>query len=303
MKKLLVERFQELAGIKPLDELSPELKAKAAMAAKSQGRNQQADRFGKSYGEEEQDDSAFKAFIGKELGAREDYMIKITNIDIEEYGLSIVAYGKVNRDNLHIQIHYRMSDDAVNVETLGDSERLWKNIGKQFFNRQSINTIKSMVKIINPESKLVKAHWASFPITGAGIFKESIKRKKLAESVLKMTKILLSKRTLNESVDLKNIMQGDKFKEGVFLNPSKSYGSMEEIEQQKLKPTKIVHTEATEKYTEAYHLHSIRPFDNSTQVYSIEGRQAPFDNNREGEVVDLITYEEAIKKNERNFPR
>jgi hypothetical protein len=109
--------------------------------------------------------------------------------------------------------------------------------------------------------------------------------------------------TLNEAVDLGNIMQGDKFKEGIFLSPNKSYGSMEEIEEQKLKPTKIVHTEATEKYTEAYHLHSIRPFDNSTQVYSIEGRQAPFDNNREGEVVDLITYEEAIKKNERNFPR
>ena len=82
-KNLLIERFQELAGIKPISELSPELKAKAAMAAKSQGRNQQADRFGKSYGEEEQDDSAFKAFIGKELGAKEDYMIKITNIDIE----------------------------------------------------------------------------------------------------------------------------------------------------------------------------------------------------------------------------
>ena len=48
MKKQLTERFQELAGIKPLSELSPELKAKAAMAARSQGRKQQANRFGTS---------------------------------------------------------------------------------------------------------------------------------------------------------------------------------------------------------------------------------------------------------------
>ena len=193
MKKQLTERFKELAGIKPLSELSPELKAKAAMAARSQGRKQQANRFGTSYGEEEADDSAFKAFIGKELGPREDYMIKITNIDIEKYGLSIVAYGKTNRDTIHIEIKYSMSDDAVNIETLNDSS-VWQNINNQFFNRQSINTIKSMIKIINPESKLVKAHWASFPITGAGVYKESIERKKLAESVLKMTKKLLNKR-------------------------------------------------------------------------------------------------------------
>ena len=191
MKKLLKERFQELAGIKPLDELSPELKAKAAMAAKSQGRNKQGDRFGKSYGEEAADDSAFKAFIGKELGAREGYMIEITTVEVEEYGLSIVAYGKVNRDNLHIKIHYRMSDDAVNVETLGNSARQWKNIGEQFFNRQSINTIKSMIKLINPESKLVNTHWASFPIMGAGIYKES---KTTTKKILKLVKEALSKR-------------------------------------------------------------------------------------------------------------
>ena len=191
-KQLLKERFQELAGIKPLSELSPELKAKAAVAAKSQGRNQQADRFGKSIGREgDADDSAFKAFIGKELGAREGYMIEITNVEVEKYGLSIVAYGKVNRDNLHIKIHYRMSDDAVNVETLGNSARQWKNIGEQFFNRQSINTIKSMIKLINPESKLVNTHWASFPIMGAGIYKES---KTTTKKILKLVKEALSKR-------------------------------------------------------------------------------------------------------------
>ncbi len=48
MKKLLKERFQELAGIKPLDELSPELKARAAQSARRQGRDQQADKFGSS---------------------------------------------------------------------------------------------------------------------------------------------------------------------------------------------------------------------------------------------------------------
>ena len=175
MKKLLKERFQELAGIKSLDELSPELKAKAAMAAKSQGRNKQADRFGKSIGREgDADDSAFKAFIGKELGPREDYMIKISNIDILETGdgFSAVAYGKVGRrkSTLQIEINYSVTSDSLTVEVLNERSP-WENIKDKFFNRQSIGILKQMIKISNPESKLANTHWASFKIEGAGVKK------------------------------------------------------------------------------------------------------------------------------------
>ena len=72
--------------------------------------------------------------------------------------------------------------------------KLTDNIKDQFFNRQSIGILKQMIKIANPESKLAKTHWASFEIGNSGVMKESIKRKKLAESVLKMTKKLLNNR-------------------------------------------------------------------------------------------------------------
>jgi len=49
-KQLLKERFQQLAGLKPLYELSPELKARAATSARQQGRDTQADKFGSSMG-------------------------------------------------------------------------------------------------------------------------------------------------------------------------------------------------------------------------------------------------------------
>jgi len=197
MKKLLKERFQELAGINTLAELSPELKARAAMAAKDQDRDQQADRFGKSYGREgEADDSAFKAFIGKELGPREDYMTKISNIDILDTGdgFSAAAYGKVGqrKSTLHIRINYRMSSDSLMVEVLNDQgNRIWDNIKDQFFNRQSIGILKQMIKIANPESKLAKTHWASFEIGNSGVFKES---KTTTKKLFKLIKEALIKR-------------------------------------------------------------------------------------------------------------
>jgi len=191
-KQLLKERFQQLAGIKPLTELSPELKARAALAAKSQGRNQQANRFGKSDSDfEDADDSAFAAFTGKELG-REDYMIEINKVEVEKYGLSIVAYGKVGqrKSTLHIRIKYMISSDSLMVEVLNERS-VWENIKDQFFNRQSIGILKQMIEIINPESKLAKTHWASFEIGNSGIQKES---KTPTKQILKLVKEALNKR-------------------------------------------------------------------------------------------------------------
>ena len=102
--------------------------------------------------------------------------------------------------------------------------------------------------------------------------------------------------TLNEAVDLGDIMQGDKFKEGIFLSPSKFYKDKAEVEEFKLEPLKIEHEEETEKYAEAYRLQLTQLSDGKVKSYAVKGRQAPFDNNREGEVADLITYEEALAK-------
>ena len=180
-KQPLIERFQQLAGLKPLYEISPELKARAAMAAKSQGRDQQADRFGKSYGREgEADDSAFKAFMGKELGPREDYMTEITNIDVVKDGFEVRTYAsqatrasKSKAPNL--EIIYNTSSDNLIVKAGTSPNRtrrpIWPSIKDQYFSRKDIKILQSMIKIVNPESELANTHWASFKIGGAGVFK------------------------------------------------------------------------------------------------------------------------------------
>jgi len=101
---------------------------------------------------------------------------------------------------------------------------------------------------------------------------------------------------LKEAVDLGDIMQGDKFKEGVILIPSRSYKDKAELDDNKLVPLKIEHEEATEKYSEAYRLQLTEPSTGKIKSFPIKGRQAPFDNNRDGEVIDLITYKEALAK-------
>ena len=154
-KQTLTERFQQLAGLKPLYEISPELKARAAMAAKSQGRDQQANRFGKSYGREgEADDSAFKAFIG----------------EVRTYASQATRASKSKAPSL--EIIYNTSSDNLIVKAEASSGRsVWPNIKDQYFSRKDIGTLKSMIKIVNPESKLANTHWSSFKIEGAGVFK------------------------------------------------------------------------------------------------------------------------------------
>ena len=177
-KQLLKERFQQLAGLKPLYELSPELKARAAGKAKEQGRDTQADRFGKSksYGDKA-DDSAFKDFIGKELGPQDGYMTKLSNIDVEQDGFK--AMGTSSESELRnrfgvLILKYKIEGNyesltAENVDS--SSPEIWNKNKDRWFNRQSIGILKQMIKISNPESKLANTHWASFKIEGAGVKK------------------------------------------------------------------------------------------------------------------------------------
>ena len=68
MKKTLNERFQQLAGIKPLAEISPELKARAAQSAAGQNRFDQAKKFGSAQtfgGGAGGEDSALGKFMNK----------------------------------------------------------------------------------------------------------------------------------------------------------------------------------------------------------------------------------------------
>jgi len=47
----------------------------------------------------------------------------------------------------------------------------WDYNNENFFNRKDVETLKQMIKIVNPESELANTHWASFKIEGAGVKK------------------------------------------------------------------------------------------------------------------------------------
>tara|TARA_R110000868_G_scaffold406011_2_gene686043 strand:- start:127 stop:831 length:705 start_codon:yes stop_codon:yes gene_type:complete len=98
---------------------------------------------------------------------------------------------------------------------------------------------------------------------------------------MRETEGLVGEKTLNESVDLRNISQDGKFKEGVFLVPSMSYNDEERIKDARLKPMKIEKEEGNRDQ-----LHLVDSKGNE-KVYGID----------DGIVADLITYEEALEKN------
>ena len=285
MKKLLKERFQELAGIKPLDELSPELKARAAQSARRQGRDQQADKFGSSgtnFGPDTtiNPQGALSAFIQKPLGngLSDEDKPTISKVDIEHYGFKLRALNQSS--DLVFDIQYQTEKDSLKIFPIR-KDQFWQHNQDKFFNRQDIALLKQMIKILNPESELANTHWASFEIEGAGVMKESIKRKKLAESVLKMTKILLSKRKapLNEAIKLADIMDGEKFKSGVGLVPNVNYRDKSAIDDARMMPSSIEKEEGNR--------------DQLVLVKKGKSFTYGIDN---GEVADLITYEEAIAK-------
>jgi hypothetical protein len=83
---------------------------------------------------------------------------------------------------------------------------------------------------------------------------------------------------INESVKLSDIMVGDKFKGGIFLNPSMSYRNKNHVEEYKLNPVKIKKEEGR----------------GDSLVLSRGGKMYEYSIDN-GVVEDLIYYEEALK--------
>jgi len=189
-KDLLVERFQQLANIHPLSEISPELKARAAQSAAQQGRTSQARKFGsaKDFGEKGED-SALADFIGKTFGR--EGMLDIKNAEVTADGFRITTLS--NMDGSYggrVDFTYDKNDDRLSIPIMGGSI---KDIKDRLLVRQDAELLKRIIKIVNPESKLGNTHWASFKVDGAGIVKES---KKLTKKVLSLIKEALNKRKL-----------------------------------------------------------------------------------------------------------
>ena len=98
---------------------------------------------------------------------------------------------------------------------------------------------------------------------------------------------------LSEAVQLKDIMQGDKIKKGVMLNPSIAYKDLTAVDEQKFEAIEIETTPGTEKYPNAsYRLTGKRVFDGKEVSYSIDST----DGKMGDAVEDVITNEEAMEK-------
>ena len=98
---------------------------------------------------------------------------------------------------------------------------------------------------------------------------------------------------LSEAVQLKDIMQGDKIKKGVMLNPNIAYKDLTAVDEQKFEAIEIETTPGTEKYPNAsYRLTGKRVFDGKEVSYSIDST----DGKMGDAVEDVITNEEAMEK-------
>tara|TARA_R110002050_G_scaffold52046_1_gene119175 strand:- start:77 stop:430 length:354 start_codon:yes stop_codon:yes gene_type:complete len=98
---------------------------------------------------------------------------------------------------------------------------------------------------------------------------------------------------LSEAIQLKDIMQGDKIKKGVMLNPSIAYKDLTAVDEQKFEAIEIETTPGTEKYPNAsYSLIGKRVFDGKEVSYTIDST----DGKMGDEIADLITNEEAIER-------
>ena len=105
----------------------------------------------------------------------------------------------------------------------------------------------------------------------------------LNESTLRFQKLaglitesdIKKKLSLNEGVKLASIMDGDKFKGSITLVPNKNYSSKEDLDFNKLTPSAVKGDE----------LELVRGGDRKAQLYNIKN----------GVVMDLITYDEALK--------
>ena len=98
---------------------------------------------------------------------------------------------------------------------------------------------------------------------------------------------------LNETIQLKDIMQGDKLKKGVMLNPSAAYKDLTAVDELKFEAIKIETIPGDEKYPQpTYRLIGKKVFDGKAVAYKIDSK----DGKMGDKIEDLITTEEAIKR-------
>ena len=98
---------------------------------------------------------------------------------------------------------------------------------------------------------------------------------------------------LSEAVQLKDIMQGDKIKKGVMLNPNIAYKDLTAVDELKFEAIKIETIPGDEKYPQpTYRLIGKKVFDGKAVAYKIDSK----DGKMGDKIEDLITTEEAIKR-------
>lgn len=288
MKKPLLERFQQLAGIKPLAEISPELKARAAQSAAGQNRFDQAKKFGSAQtfgGGAGGEDSALGQFMNKTFGRPEvdpDYVFSIEKATINRDGFEFQAFKKGDSGNA-IGGNYYLAGDRLELKFEGDFFRKNEDNKNVIIGRDAVRLFQNMIKIVNPESKLAKSHWASFEFDGGKVFKGTA-NENLNESKKMLKKIynILKENILNESIKLSDYMEGDKFKSPLpYFVPNVHYRNKEEVDAAKIMPAK----EPIRK-EEGNRDQLVLVGGGKTKTYGIDN----------GEVADLITYEDALKK-------
>ena len=279
-KTLLKERFQQLAGLKPLYELDEA--ANTNLELKS---------------------------VSKELYSRfkrEGAEVRLSKGDGEH---KAIGTKKDTGENINVSIY--IGADSLEMTLMGDKaisfyERIEKEFGEdgkgfKFISRgenESWDGKKMKMFSLLPSDKEKYGFDRSkerkgdtrdnaptkFPgkknQTGRNA-KRNDPKSKLAESVLKMTKILLSKRKapLNEAIKLADIMDGEKFKSGVGLVSNVHYRDKSAIDDARMMPSSIKKEEG-----------------NRDQLVLVKRGKAFEYGINNGEVADLITYEEALAK-------
>ena len=178
MKKPLTERFQQLAGIKPLSEISPELKARAAQKAAGQGRFDQARKFGSAQtfgGARGGEDSALGKFINKTFGRPEvdpKYEFKVEKTEVNKDGFTFMAFGMDNSSNM-INGTYKSESDKLELKFDGPFFKRNPENQNAIIGKGAVKLFQNMIKVVNPESKLSNVHWTSFGFDGGNVFKGS----------------------------------------------------------------------------------------------------------------------------------
>jgi len=89
-------------------------------------------------------------------------------------------------DRLELKFNGKFFDNTTNKDMI---------IG-----RDAVRLFQSMIKIVNPESKLAKSHWASFEFDGGKVFKGTANEmQSMAQAKGEISKALKSSGMMNET--------------------------------------------------------------------------------------------------------